>query len=200
MPTKTRTKRTLPALSLGNTTQELECPAQPLSIDEWFSQQDRDIDEAFKILKRNKRRRKIDHGEMERRIAIKVALEQEQCAVEIAIARAVYARFGLATITEANRSWKPELVEALKRRSPKVAFNDYPINSRACKTEERKYSSREDGQPGSEHYWEVRCEVVAEMRAEREEEERQRALQGLPRRLHPDAVEHAPISSAGKTN
>jgi hypothetical protein len=139
--------------------------AQP--IDVWFAEQDRAVDAELKVVRRNIRPRKIDGTEMEYRIAAQMAAEQEQLAVDIATARAVYRKFGLATVTEPERDFKDELVQALQRRAPGFTFEDYPRETRACETQNG--ARREDGTNVSKHYWLVRIDVIAKMRGEREE-------------------------------
>lgn len=148
-----------------------EAAEEPLTIDQWFMQQDRAVADEFKAVKRNAARRKIDHGEMERRIAERMAAEQEELAVQIAIARAVCKKIGIEYVMRTNIEFKDVLVEGLERRLPGKTFDDFEINTRACKTEETKWRWRKDGTMASGHYWEVHQEVRDEMKQEHEARE-----------------------------
>ncbi len=137
-------------------------------IDVWFAEQDRAVDAELKIVKRKRRRRKLDKDEMERRIAERMAHEQESLAVQLAIARTVYKRFTWSTVGDPNHRFKDELVQGLNRAMPGTSFNDrVPLAERACWTEPDPIS-HEDGETRSKHYWAVRAEVVREMEAEQE--------------------------------
>jgi hypothetical protein len=132
-------------------------PDQPLTIDQWFAQQDRDIDEAFKVLKRNKRRRKVDLDELHRRSILRLAAEQEGLLVQAQRIKSRRARFS------AGEASLMELARLLVELGLEIARDEMLA---AAAMDRYKYARREDGSAGSRHYWAVRRAVYTEMRAE----------------------------------